>query len=124
MPTYTFICQECECQHEAVMSITDYTERPPKLYHCGKPMQRHFTKAPALGVMGNDDLYQGMRASDGTDISTRAKHRAYMKANNLTTADDFKETWAKQEKERAAALAGEDKDRAQDIANAIHKLGG
>jgi hypothetical protein len=47
-----------------------------------------------------------------------------MKANNLTTIDDFKETWAKRAQARQEAMAGEDPERAQDIANAIHKLGG
>jgi putative FmdB family regulatory protein len=123
MPTYTFICSECESHRDVVMSMREYDQHPPKLYHCGKRMQRHFSHAPGIAV-GNDSLYQGMRAPDGTDISTRAKHRAYMKANNLTTVDDFKSTWAKQAKERQETLAGVDRDRARDIANAIDKLGG
>lgn len=47
-----------------------------------------------------DTHYDGIRATDGTDISTRAKHRAYMRANNLAMADDFKETWKAATKER------------------------
>jgi hypothetical protein len=46
--------------------------------------------------------YDGAVATDGTDISTRAKHRAYMKANNLTPMDDFKDTWAKARSDRDA----------------------
>ena len=52
------------------------------------------------GVLWNDRHYDGIKATDGTDISTRAKHRDYMKRNNLTTVDDFKDTWAKAQKER------------------------
>lgn len=47
-----------------------------------------------------DSHYDGLRATDGTDIGSRRKHREYMRQNGLTTADDFKETWAKAEKER------------------------
>lgn len=52
------------------------------------------------GALWGDRSYDGMRATDGTDISTRSKQREYMKANNLTTADDFKETWAKAKESR------------------------
>jgi hypothetical protein len=34
-----------------------------------------------------------MQATDGTDISSRAKHREYMRRNNLTTAGDFTDHW-------------------------------
>lgn len=36
-----------------------------------------------------DRFYEGVKATDGTDIGSRRKHRAYMKAHGLTTADDF-----------------------------------
>ena len=52
------------------------------------------------GLLWNDRLYDGVRATDGADISSRAKHKEYMKRNNLTTIDDYKETWAKAEKKR------------------------
>jgi len=43
---------------------------------------------PGLQIM-TDSHYDGLRATNGTDISTRAKHRQYMKDNGLTTIDDF-----------------------------------
>lgn len=59
---------------------------------------------PALrvdsGALWGDRSYDGARASDGTDISTRTKHREYMRANNLTTMDDFKDSWAKAQEQR------------------------
>jgi predicted nucleic acid-binding Zn ribbon protein len=122
MPTYTFKCNACQARHEVVMGMREYCEHPPQLVHCGQRMQRHFDRAPTLAMI-NEGHYQGLRAPDGTDISTRAKHRAYMKANGLTTMDDFKQTWAKQARERQDYLAGEDPERAQDIANAITKHG-
>lgn len=48
-------------------------------------------RAPTDAALWGDRHYDGMRATDGTDISTRTKHREYMKANGLTTIDDFKE---------------------------------
>lgn len=35
------------------------------------------------------------RATDGTDISSRAKHAEYCRRNNVSLTSDFKETWAK-----------------------------
>lgn len=59
---------------------------------------------PAMSGLANalagDRHYDGLRASDGTDISSRTKHREYMKRHGLTTADDFKDTWAKAQRER------------------------
>ena len=51
-------------------------------------------------ALAGDRHYDGMRATDGTDISTRSKHREYMKRHGLTTADDYTQTWAKAQKER------------------------
>jgi len=41
------------------------------------------------GLLWNDRDYDGLRATDGSDISTRTKHREYMKRTGLTTVDDF-----------------------------------
>lgn len=74
-------------------------------------------------VLWNDRHYDNMRATDGTDISSRAKHREYMRVNGLTTADDFKETWAKAAKERADYFTGKRGSvTKEDIARAIHQL--
>jgi hypothetical protein len=47
-------------------------------------------------------FYENTRATDGTDIGTRKRHREYMRRNNLTTADDFSKTWAKEAAQRKA----------------------
>lgn len=74
-------------------------------------------------VLWNDRHYDNLRATDGTDISSRAKHREYMKINGLTTVDDFKETWAKAAKEREDYFAGRRGSvTKEDIARAIHQL--
>lgn len=52
------------------------------------------------GALWGDTHYDGMRAPDGADISTRTKHREYMRLNGVTTMDDFTQTWAKAEQKR------------------------
>ena len=78
----------------------------------------------ADGTLWNDRGYEGMRASDGADISSRSKHREYMKSRGLTTMDDYKGEWAKAQKRRDQYRA-EGKHGAvtkHDIAKAIHQL--
>lgn len=43
---------------------------------------------PHTPVVG-DRHYDGLQASDGANISTRAKHREYMRRHGLTTVDDY-----------------------------------
>lgn len=52
------------------------------------------------GALWGDRGYDGLRTTDGVDISSRSKHREYMKRHNLTTADDYTSTWAKAEAAR------------------------
>ena len=56
---------------------------------------------PHNRVVG-DSHYDGLRATDGTDIGSRKKRREYMHRNNLCDADDMKGEWAKAEKQREA----------------------
>lgn len=70
-----------------------------------------------------DRHYDGLQATDGTDISTRTKHREYMKKNGLTIADDFKGEWSRAAKERADYYQGKRGTITKnDIALAIHQL--
>lgn len=128
MPTYDYKCPKCVCTASVVQTIGDYTRKPhvPKCDHHG-PMERIITVAPGFSGVNNalagDRHYDGMRATDGTPIDSRTKHREYMKKNNLTTADDFKETWARAQKEREEYRAGtfQDKDLKREIASEVHK---
>lgn len=126
MPTYTFRCAACGAPFSAVMSIRDYCAAPPTFVCCGEPAERFFEVAPgaAISHVFNDRHYQDLKATDGTDISSRAKHQAYMKAKGLTTADDYTETWKKDAQRRAERMAGNDPSRITDIATAVQKLGG
>lgn len=109
------------------MSIGDYCRNPPTFMHCAAVMDRCIDVVPGLAIgnaLAGDRHYDGLRATDGADISTRAKHRAYMKARGLTTIDDYAQTWKRDAEQRAERLAGTDPSRAGDIADAIRKLGG
>lgn len=125
MPTYAFRCPQCGTKTEVVMSISEYVRESPTLICCNHAMERFIDVVPGLALhnaLASDRHYEGLRATDGTDISSREKHRAYMKANNLTTADDFKQSWAKAEESRAQTLSGNDQSRASDVINAIAQL--
>lgn len=76
------------------------------------------------GLLWGDRHYEGMQATDGSDISSRSKHREYMKQHNLTTVDDFKNTWADNAKKREAYFTkGEGgATRKEDVARAISEL--
>jgi len=70
-----------------------------------------------------DRFYENTKASDGTDIGSRRKHRDYMRRNNLTTADDFKTAWSAAERERQAIRAGEvdKKERREQVGRALYE---
>lgn len=51
--------------------------------------------------------YDNLRATDGTDISSRTKRRDYMKARGVTDASDFAGEWARAAKEREAYAKAE-----------------
>src|SRR5574343_368420 len=82
-----------------------------------------WTDAPRGNAGPVTDLYMdGVRATDGTDIGSRAKRRAYMKAHGLADADDFKGVWEKAAKERDAIRRGEDSTRREAIVRALHNI--
>lgn len=119
MPTYDYKCSCCDRTESVFQSISEYCRDPKRPYcvHGGDMvvMDRVLSVVPAMSGLANalagDRHYDGMRASDGTDISTRSKHRAYMKAKGLTTADDYQQTWAKAAEERKALRNGTFQDK-------------
>lgn len=74
------------------------------------------------GALWNDRHYDGVQATDGTDISTRKKHREYMKRHNLTTTDDFKQTWAQAQTARENYYTQGGSVRRSDIERAMYQL--
>jgi hypothetical protein len=81
------------------------------------------SRQSADGALWGDRAYDGMRTTDGVDISSRTKHREYMKRHGLTTFDDYKGEFARQQARRDEYHAGKSGtvNRA-DIARAIEKL--
>jgi len=75
-----------------------------------------------LGSLWGDRHYDGLRATDGADISTRKKHRDYMRKMGLTTADDFRSQWDKAKREREHYMQNGGTIRRQDIKDAIERL--
>jgi hypothetical protein len=109
MPTYAFRCGQCARTLEVFRTIGEHVANPRPLVCCGEAADRYFppTGGNALdNVLAGDRQYEGMVATDGTDIGSRTKHRAYMRQHGLTTVDDFKETWKKAEQERVAYRTG------------------
>lgn len=74
------------------------------------------------GALWGDRSYDGLRATDGTDISSRTKHREYMKANNLTTVDDFQNSWAKAQEQREHYRQHGGTFSRRDVERSIHQL--
>ena len=126
MPTYDYKCQHCGEAASIVQSIGEYSRapiRPACNYH--GTMERYLSVVPGMSGLANalagDRHYDGLRSTDGADISTRTKHREYMKAKGLTMADDFKGVWAKAQQEREAIRAGNlaDSTRRKEIEQAV-----
>lgn len=111
MPTYDYRCPACGAEKSVVQTIRQYTEQQIVPNCCsGVRMERKISVVPGMTALANalagDRHYDGLVAPDGTDISTRTKHRQYMRDNNVTMAEDFKETWAKAEEERKKLRTG------------------
>ena len=120
MPTYEYRCEASGRVAEAFQSLAQHELHPTPLDCHERPMARFFGHVgPLLDALANDRHYQDLRATDGTDISSRAKHRAYMKAHDLTTIDDFTETWARAAQARAECR---DPERRADVERAIARL--
>lgn len=75
-----------------------------------------------LGGLWGDRHYDGLTATDGADISSRKKHREYMKRHGLTTADDFKGQWAKAQERRESYMQHGGSVSKRDIVEAIGRL--
>jgi hypothetical protein len=67
--------------------------------------------------------YGGMRATDGTDISSRKKHREYLKATGYAMASDFTESGKTAAAEREKFFRGEHRDPTirEDIGRALYQ---
>lgn len=74
-------------------------------------------------ALWGDRGYDGMSTTDGRDISSRTKHRQYLKETGMVTFDDYQETFAKRQAERDAYHSGQRGSISRrDIDYAIHQL--
>src|SRR5215470_4037238 len=74
------------------------------------------------GALWGDRHYIGMRATDGTPIDSRTRHREFMRSRGLTTADDFSGHWNEARRLRDAFYTNApDPTRREDVARAVEK---
>lgn len=64
------------------------------------------TYQPRVELM-TGSFYEGARATDGTPIDTRRRHRDYLKATGSAMASDYTKTFERARQEREAKLLGE-----------------
>lgn len=99
-----------------------------------KPARGRFVYRPGVGMVevGSDwtdterrsqtpteeIIYGGVRSTDGVDISSRTKHREYMKQNGLAMASDFSEA-TRQANERKKEIH-EERHAREVVARAWH----
>ena len=95
-------------------------KEPP--YELVEVTDDYVSPSRADSALWGDRNYEGMVAPDGTDISSRTKHREYMKAKGLTTMDDFKDSWAKAKESRERYYQQGGSFKRADIERAIHQL--
>jgi len=78
------------------------------------------TRVPVLG----DLHYLDTRGPNGEDLTTRTKHREYMKRTGLTTMDDYKGEWRAAAEKRSALLSNTDaptkRERREAVERAMH----
>jgi hypothetical protein len=75
-------------------------------------------------ALWGDRSYANTTGPNGEDLSSRSKHRAFMKATGLTTADDFKGSWAQSQQARDNYRQNGGSISREDIARSIAKLKG
>ena len=95
-------------------------KEPP--YELVEVTDDYVSSSRADSALWGDRNYEGMVAPDGTDISSRTKHREYMKAKGLTTMDDFKDSWAKAKESRERYYQQGGSFKRADIERAIYQL--
>lgn len=91
---------------DTYLEFWGYTLGTPEAEEAWVKKQEMTIRQSGIQIMG-DQHYDGMQATDGTDISTRSKHREYMRRNGLATFDDYKETFQKQQEARDAYHSGQ-----------------
>lgn len=114
----------------------DNDEGPFKCFNCQKTFPRtgrlvevtpdYVGQRRSEGRKSEEEVYGHITATDGTDLSTKRRHREYMATHNLTVADDFRQTWEKAAGEmKSAQTPGSgwgSRERREDLGRAMHAL--
>jgi hypothetical protein len=58
-------------------------------------------------ALWNDRHYEGLGTTDGVDISSRTKHREYMKRHGLVTFDDYQQSFKREQQRRDDYFQGQ-----------------
>jgi hypothetical protein len=76
---------------------------------------------PAKVHIQTDTGYEGLRSSEGHDLSTRKRHREYMQQKGYAMMSDFAEEWREKAAQRADffTTGGDHEGRLQNIEEAI-----
>lgn len=71
-----------------------------------------------------EEVYGHIQATDGTDLSTKRRHREYMKKHGLTLSEDYRESWKKAAEDRARAFTEGPKSatRRESIERAMYQV--
>ena len=67
----------------------------------------------------SESHYEGVRATDGTPIDTRARHKRYMEEHGVCHAGDYSPEFYKQRREEMARV--EKQDRLKVVIDAVHR---
>lgn len=122
MPQYLYQCHKCNADIERFCSIKEYALNPvQKCPNC----QTKATRVIEPPMIQREKTWANLTTVDGEDISSRTKHREYMKRNNLVPFDDYKEHWEKAriEREKHFTDGSDDKKRRrEDVERATYKV--
>lgn len=85
-------------------------------------LDEDWTDAPSRAQTVTEELvYGGVRMTDGTDVSSRKKHREYLKSRGLAMASDFTETTARAQREKLERAA-EKREIRETVGRAFHEM--
>lgn len=105
------------------MTRRRFVQDPDTLELIEVTADREPTRHKGDAALWGDRGYDGLSTTDGVDISSRSKHRQYLKRHGLATFDDYKHEFARRESEREAYYKGQKGSISKsDIQQAIHKL--
>jgi hypothetical protein len=85
---------------------------------------RHDAPANDAGVLWGDLNYANITGPMGEDLSTRSKHRAYMKEKGLSMTCDWTNEWeaARKKREEFYTTGGDHKARREQVERAVYEL--